>query len=684
MTLRTGIRFLMVVSLAALALLSGWTLFTETRAVRDGLRSNALIREAVDLGGLIHTLQVERGQSAGFLASGGRNFSASLPGERDRTVAAFDRLEGALAQIVIPRADLDAMRATVDAQDIPIGRMAAFYTAAIRRALEMKAERLSRTRFPETVDIGRALATLADAKEWAGLQRAAGATGLGMGAFPPPVFQLFVARGASEAALLQAAAPVLRSYLPDLDFAATIGPTGITAFRDAIENGGPGAKMSGFSAPDWFAASTRWIEELRAVELRASTLLAETARRKAMVSLAAMALTVVLSVLAGAACLWTGLRLLRRFDDQLEGLTGELDRLAHKRFDFQPAYIGEESEIGTLSLSIEKARVALEAADRSIEITRTKVLATLEAHLTRLASRDLSARIDTPFPGEFDGLRTSFNMALDQLTEVMVRIRSTVDGVNGGVARLDAAASEISQQAADQASSIILTNVNLEQIADGAQATVESVAMASSAMEVLARDASGGTEKVSAASCAMQDIVRASGEMTAVVDLIGDVAFQTNLLALNAGVEASRAGDAGRGFAVVAAEVRALAKRAGEATNDIRVLIERSKGLVQQGVDKVEISGEVFKRINVGIKATSQSIGDIVELAHDQNTGVNEIRDTMRAFDEVTRRNAKMATGNSEMSTGLKKDADTLSTLLGTFTADVADAKDADEMRQSA
>ncbi len=104
-----------------------------------------------------------------------------------------------------------------------------------------------------------------------------------------------------------------------------------------------------------------------------------------------------------------------------------------------------------------------------------------------------------------------------------------------------------------------------------------------------------GEKVVASALEAMQRIRASSDKISEVIAMIDEIAFQTNLLALNAAVEAARAGDSGRGFAVVATEVRSLAKRSADASNDVKKLVEAAHGDVRVGVGLVEETAQMFE-----------------------------------------------------------------------------------------
>lgn len=369
--------------------------------------------------------------------------------------------------------------------------------------------------------------------------------------------------------------------------------------------------------------------------------------------------------------------------------------LASKIEDVKLSVKAEQDELGPLAQSNSESALTLVTL---FAITGLIVGVLLAMYITRVIRRpiggepvDIAKMAETIADGDltakFDNLENATGI-YSSVANMSIKLRGLIGGiVDTGLGIVENAeqssiiSTQTSQAVQEQKDRTAQVAVSIREMSVSLQEVVEHATNSEAATEEAKKQAQYGkkivddtissienlSKQVENSVDVIQSLERKSNDIGSVVEVIQGISEQTNLLALNAAIEAARAGEQGRGFAVVADEVRGLAQRTRESTNEIQEMInvlqtgtaeavttmEASRSETQETVRRSMQTGAALDQILTSILAINDMNVQVAQAVREQSVVAEDINQNIVAIEVTSEQTSQGANNSAQASQSL-------------------------------
>jgi len=308
---------------------------------------------------------------------------------------------------------------------------------------------------------------------------------------------------------------------------------------------------------------------------------------------------------------------------------------------------------------------------------------------------DLTRRLSHNSKDEVGAIVEEFNAFVGQLQSIIsdvvqssAQLSKTAEGMLGVVGQAEKGILRQQDETTHVATAMSEMSTTVQEIARNAASAAEAADQAdkeaSQSKQVVTQTKQSISllaDEVEKATQVIHQLESDSDNIGTILDVIRDIADQTNLLALNAAIEAARAGEQGRGFAVVAAEVRSLASRTQDSTQQIREMIEKLQGgasnavtVMETGRAQAQRSVQQAMQAEVSLEAITKAVGTINDMnmqiastAEEQSAVSAEIDRNIHNISQLSEETAQGVQKSFELSSAVTEESKQLQGLMKKF-----------------
>lgn len=541
---------------------------------------------------LVHELQKERGMSAGYIGSGGSSFNSQLQKQRQLTDKSLQALKKfyqednyhtstnqIISQLITNLEKLPATRSNISSLNISLSDALAFYSGNNRLILDLNGILAAELEETKSAERFLTLYNLAYTKEQAGIERAVLSNVFSIDSFTPQLFLKFAELVSKQDVYIQSAYAVSTSeFKSEIDgFVNAADNKEVERYRKIAKE-----QQSNFNidAKEWFEVATKRLNTLRNAELILLDEIAIYSQSK-MNSERLFIITELIILILMILVTYAVFSTIKLRASQSTEINRVMNKVNKTKDLTDSIEVISEDELGAIASLINQTFLEIKQDFISFQDAANKITS---------ATNDAAA---------------AANQSQTNLTHLQLDI-SNIANSTGEMRDSVKSVMENMQMASEGAENAAKETVNGE----------AAVATSINGISLTAKEVSNVGETITELNSRVNDIL-------GMVDVIKSVADQTNLLALNAAIEAARAGEQGRGFAVVADEVRSLAKRTQQSTQEISDVVDVLK----------HSSEEAFSSIESGNKQATEAVAN----ANQISSVLANIVENCKSVDKVTR-----------------------------------------------